>query len=379
MGRFRTWMVGRARDFLGISQLHQQLRETNELLRHVGLALSARPSAHASSASVAADDSPAALQSLANGALFVVGCARSGTTILTRCLNCAPQIMLLEEPLFFLHQDVADFARFFNERQAAMGTRRQKGSFVAPAMTPEVGPLGLLCRLHGDHRYVGEKVAFGPQEFPPDWCFRYLDFQSKYFLHSRYILIARTPVEAVWSMHKMFPERPIPRLFETWLRSTALLLDAYQLFARCRVVFFDHLDLTLIDRLSQWLEVPITVTAGTIARHAVRSTVPPGELPESLLAFEPLCIRATAIFDDLKASFSPSSMDYSGPINRWDFFFSLHQRIEELLGELAAPSADETPRAARFVLRGWGRQARSSVKRLPRLTAPQTQGQIANV
>ncbi|MGH7140676.1 MAG: sulfotransferase, partial [Pirellulales bacterium] len=189
MGRFRAWMVRQARGLFGVSQLHQQLRETNNLLRHVALSVSARHAFGASAGPTPGGDAAASLQSLAQGALFVVGCARSGTTILTRCLNSAPQIMLLEEPLFFLHEEVVDFAPFFNERHAAMGNRRQKGSFVAPAVTPECGPLGLLYRLHRDHKYVGEKAAFGPQEFPPDWWYRYLDFQSKYFLHARYILI----------------------------------------------------------------------------------------------------------------------------------------------------------------------------------------------
>lgn len=365
MGRFRAWLVRQARDLLGMSQLHQQLRETNAMLRHLGLAISTGQATGASSNPNSDGHSGSTLQSLAQGALFVVGCARSGTTILTRCLNSAPQIMLLEEPLFFLHEEVVDFAQFFNDRHAAMGNRRQKGSFVAPPVTAECGPLGLLCRLRHDHRYVGEKVAFGPQEFPPDWSYRYLDFQSKYFLHSRYVLIMRTPVEAIWSMHKMFPERPIPRLFETWLHSTALLLDAYQLFPHCRIVFFNDLDLSLIDRLSAWLEVPVAVTPGTLATHAIRSTVVPGVLPESLLAFEPLCDRSTAIFDDLRASFSRSEMVYSGPTNRWDFFFSIHQRIEALLSELSAPSGEAPSLVERLVLRGWARRAAPFGERLP--------------
>ncbi|MGH7135258.1 MAG: hypothetical protein ACREHD_05920, partial [Pirellulales bacterium] len=158
---------------------------------------------------------------------------------------------------------------------------------------------------------------------------------------------------------------PIPRLFETWLRSTALLLDAYQLFAHCRMVFFNDLDLSLIDRLSAWLDVPVAVTPGTLATHAIRSTVERGELPESLLAFEPLCDRCTAIFDDVRASFSRSEMAYSGPVNRWDFFFSIHQRIEALLGELAAPSGKEPSLVERLVLRRRGRRARPLGERLP--------------
>ncbi|HEX7376830.1 MAG TPA: sulfotransferase, partial [Pirellulales bacterium] len=340
--RLRTWLVRQARDLLGISRLYQELRETNETLRHIALTLSAAQTSDAAAV--------ASLQSLERGALFVVGCARSGTTILTRCLNCAPEIMLLEEPLFFLHEGVADFARAFNKQHAAMGNRRQKGSFVAPARRSEFGPLGLLCRLHRDHRYVGEKVAWGPLGFPDDWPRRYLDFQSRHFLHSQYVLILRTPVEAIWSMHKMFPEQPLPRLFETWLRSTSLLLDAYQLFPNCRVVFFNDLSQTLIKRLAHWLEVPAPRTRGMIATNAVRSRVTSGAPPEPLLAFESLCVRCTEIFADLRASFSPATMVYDTSVNRWDYFFGIHQRIEALLRELTPPPSGETALVQRFLL-----------------------------
>ncbi|HVX14642.1 MAG TPA: sulfotransferase [Pirellulales bacterium] len=362
MGTLRSWLVSNVHRLLGSSQLHEQLQQTNELLRHLSVAIAASESlgpvpalgvspGNPSTSGPSCGSNGAALRSLAQHGLFVVGCARSGTTILTRCLNRASEVMLLEEPYFFLHEGVADFSRFFNDRQASLGNRRRKGTYVPPAIAPEFGPLGLMCRLQREYRFVGEKVAFGPQDFPPDWCQRYLDFQSKHFAHSRYVLIMRTPVESLWSMHRMFPEAPIPRLFETWLRTTALLLDAYQIFADSRMVFFDDLKPTLIASLSDWLEAPIRIEPGTLDRKYVHSALPRGGVPEPLLAFEELCGRLTRIYDDLRTSFCKDRLVYNGGVNQWSFFHDVHARIEQLLDELVVPPHEVPATVKKFVVR----------------------------
>lgn len=343
MRKVKSWVLTKAPQVLGIRRLQEQLEQTNELLR----SLIASPSAREAAASTEQPSrvcSLEALRRLAHDGLFVLGCARSGTTILTRCLNRAPEIMLLEEPSFFLHEDVADFVSFFNGLHASMGNRCLKGTFVPPPIADEIGPLDLLCRLRQDYRYVGEKVAVGPHDYPADWCQTYLQFQGKYFLHSRYIFIIRAPVEVLWSMHKMFGDRPIARLLETWLRATALSLDACQFFPNSRVVFFQDLAPPMVDKLADWLELAIDLTPGTLGSSYIHSALEAGSIPRPLLPFETFCTECTEIYQELRASFSKDEFVYRGTINQWRFLDSILKRIEKLIQTLSPPEgAEERP------------------------------------
>lgn len=271
------------------------------------------------------------LRRLENQGLFILGCARSGTTILTRSLNRAPDLILLEEPSFFLNQHVNEFVSFFNQLHASMGNRCMKSTYLPPPRTRDGGPIDTLSRLAEDYRYVGEKVAVGPHDYPANWCQLFLDFQGKYFLRGKYIYIVRTPVESIWSMHKMFPDRPIAHLFETWLRTIALSLDAYHVFPNSRVVFFEDVDQQLVERLGRWLELPIPGLPGTFGRKYIYSALSPGEIPEPLAPFADQCHECTAIYRDLRESFSRDEFVYCGSATEWAYFNGLFRRIEQAI------------------------------------------------
>lgn len=107
--------------------------------------------------------------------LFILGSARSGTSVLAKCLNRCPEIFMLEEPNFFQYDHIEDFAAFFNAMHESFGNSPYKGTYVAPPIVAEKGPLGLMQRLCRQYRYAGEKVAIGPHEYPPKWKQLYVD------------------------------------------------------------------------------------------------------------------------------------------------------------------------------------------------------------
>jgi hypothetical protein len=283
-----------------------------------------------------------ALRALENQGLFILGCARSGTTILTRSLNRSPEVMLLEEPCSFLHESIGDFVGFFNHLHVSMGNRPMKGTYLPESRTSETGPIGTLLRLSGDYRYVGEKTAIGPHDYPLNWAQAYLDFQAKYFLHAKYLYILRTPLESIWSMHKMFSDRPIERLFEAWLRTIALSLDAYHVFPNSRLLFFDDLGQTMIDRLSDWLATPVPTMPGTFGRTYIYSALRPGDVPEPLRPYSDLCRQCTALYQDLRENFSNDEHIYRGPTTEWAYFDTVLRRIQSLIDNLS-PSESGNP------------------------------------
>ncbi len=345
---FRKWLLRKTHGLLGTSRLERQLAQISEDVRSVQASLLTLGNAidqavcglttHAESLQAGKPPAPDAesLRRLESQGLFILGAARSGTTILTRCLNRGREILLLEEPSFYLNEHLTDFVGYFNQLHASFGNRSMKGTYLAPPLTPEPGPLATLLRLGRDHRFVGEKTAVGPHDYPPDWERRYLDFQSKYFLRAKYICIARTPVESIWSMHKMFPDRPIPRLIEAWLRAIALSLDAYNVFPESRMVFFDHLDDRMIERLGDWLDVVIPVTAGTFGRIYIRSAVRQGEIPDVLRPFMGMLRECTEVYDDIRENFSAEDYVFSSNVSEWHYFAAALRQIEALLARLAS-------------------------------------------
>lgn len=271
------------------------------------------------------------LEKLEAQGLFILGSARSGTTVLTKCLNRSPEIFLLEEPNFFQNQHIQDFCVFFNALHEAIGNCRYKGTYVSFATDAEAGPLGLMLRLCRQYRRVGAKVAIGPHDtYPPDWKQLYLDFHAKYFLRSPHLLTLRAPHETLWSMHKLFPSRPIPRLIEAWAESLALIIDVYRVCPNSYLLFFGDFGKARLDGLSRLLRIKIDVPESMLGGDQVRSRLESGELPPPLAPFGEFCRECTDLFDLLRANVSRDDLKYSGSAAEWYFFDELHRRAEDL-------------------------------------------------
>lgn len=377
--RIKAWLSRKIQGLLGVERVvwssglsAQQLQALRQTLAEAQAAEQARSEAaeaqmqamiqlleniDARLASLAAlpTDSPPALASsppfgsetlekFESQGLFILGSARSGTSVLAKCLNRSPEIFMLEEPDFHLHEDIRDFAAFFNAKHAAMGNSRYKGTYVAPPAVAEFGPLGLLKRLFRQYRYAGEKVAIGPHDFPANWKQLYLDFHSKYFFRSIHFLTIRAPNEVLWSMHKLFPKAPVPRLFEAWLDSLALTIDVYRVCPRSYFSFFQDFGASAIQRAGQLLEVEIDVPESMLSGDYVYSRLNAGELPPALAPYAELCRDCNELFQELYENTCRQNLTYCGPAAEWHFFNKLQQRIQALVERSRA--AEDSLRAA---------------------------------
>lgn len=276
-----------------------------------------------------------ALRRLERQMLFVIGCARSGTTALARALNRSPELLLLEEPNFFANCGQRDFATFFNEMHRTWGSARMKGTYVRPPLEPEIGPLPLLVRLAQEYRYVGGKLAFGPADEGYNWPEAFFLFHAKYFFHARRLLITRRPTESIWSMHKMFPDRRLPQLFATWLKSAAACIECYRVFPRVKWMFFEDLCAAAVEKFAATIPLEIDVPPSMLARSYVGSNVAEGELPPPLAPYAEWCAACSEIYQSLRENFCRESLLYCGSRSEWDFFDDVQKRIGELTAEAA--------------------------------------------
>lgn len=284
------------------------------------------------------------LERIESQGLFILGSARSGTSVLTRCLNSSPEVFLLEEPNFFQHEHIQDFAAFFNAMHAAMGNFPFKGTYVPPPAAPENGPLGLLHRLCRQYRYAGEKQAIGPHDYPPNWKQLFLDFNAKYFLRSRRLITIRRPSETLWSMHKLFPASPVPRLFEAWLESLSLSIDVYRVCPNSSLMFFEDFGKPALDRLGEMLGVKFGVPASVLGKHQICSQLDDGELPPVLKPYAELCRDCSRLYGEFREFACCERPDYGEQATEWDVFGEFQMRICALVERSRA--ANDAQRAA---------------------------------
>lgn len=289
--------------------------------------------------------------------LFVVGSARSGTTILANCLNISRQVFLFQEADLFTRRDEPDFVAFFNGRHRSYGNfaagathdaLQHKGVYVSPALYDEPRACKLLGRLAGDYAFVGEKIAIGarPHAWPDDWHSQCFQFYTQNFYRSAYFLTIRRPTEAACSMRKLWPSYEASSLLECWLLSLDFILDLYLALERTHVCFFDRFSATTVESIARSLGVDLELPPDMIRRSSIHTTLEQNETPEFLLPYATICQACEDLYRTLRRNFSWSSFKYCGATNYLRFFRGVKSSVADLLDQLQAladsPGADET-------------------------------------
>ena len=277
------------------------------------------------------------LEALARRGLFVVGNARSGTSIFCRCLNYSRDVYLLEECNVHVNHHRPDFHAWFNRMHRELGNLPSKGTYVPSPPVPLEGGLPYLRWLSRHHKYVGEKVAFVPLGTYGGRPFQdvFFEFHSQFFYEAKHFLIVRTPAECTWSMQKLFPQAELAMVVESWLRSLAVCLDLYATFPHCWMVFFDRLSRETIAGISQILEVEIPVPARALTERRQSSRLARGEIPKSLKPFADTVAACTEVYEELETIFSAETLRYQLDEDLVERLQPLRTQIDSLLAGLA--------------------------------------------
>lgn len=287
---------------------------------------------------------PEDLAAIERQGVFIVGSPRSGTTILSDCLNLSREVYILQEAAFFCSDLAAeyagwenyDFASTFNARHVLYGNPRAKGTYVPTAETPDRTPLEFLNRFRGKYRYLGEKVPFGPQPhyMGDQWESDFITYQARHFYHSQYFIIVRAPHEALWSMHKLFPDRPITSVFECWLRCLRTSLELYLAFPQTHLILLEWLDATTVLTISDVLQTEIPLPSGWLGRMHQASALNEGELAPVLQSYRVWCHECGEIYTTLRGEFSRESLQFASNAHPREFLRLLRQRISALLEDV---------------------------------------------
>jgi hypothetical protein len=194
--------------------------------------------------------------------LFVIGAARSGTTVLQNALNHSPDIFLLGEPE--LHFDLGEpgFAAHYNAMHRGWSNQETKSSFLPP-VTAEDGPLEThLARLGELYRWVGSKIVVNARR-DPSWDERMFAYHCRRFFQARYLFTFRDPLAVVGStrslQHATGTETDSARaLIANYAEVVELYVRMLRNLPHVRAVFHNDMGAATFAGLGDWLGVSLT-------------------------------------------------------------------------------------------------------------------------
>lgn len=186
--------------------------------------------------------------------LFIVGHARSGTTVLQCALNSSPDIFVFGEANFHVPREPGRFARWYNEMHASFGNPPAKGD-----RCPEYeGDLDdVLAELLRRYRWVGDKIAFRDESLGYD-C----DASLRYLLrrHTRATMLCtlRHPLATIASNREKFSPADLSVYVLSCTKALAHLCNTYLSFDRALVVHFETIAAPTFARIGAYLDVDLS-------------------------------------------------------------------------------------------------------------------------
>jgi Sulfotransferase family len=175
-------------------------------------------------------DELSSCRSIANRCAFVVGPARSGTTILAQIINANDKAFLTTEAHYFQAEKHANFRTWYNEQHRGFGNQISKVSYA-----PNFGLGGeqewwkWLARAAEHFDIVGDKLAFSDFHHQSLSLPDFMSFYEARFFRSKYVFIFRDPIQSVLSSTGLWKGDPV-EVALAWAQSVKLWADFIRIF-----------------------------------------------------------------------------------------------------------------------------------------------------
>lgn len=220
--------------------------------------------------------------------VFIIGCARSGTTILTDIINTSDDVCILGEANFHYRWTLPDFVYSFNSQHRQSGRLASRSTYL-PKDWIGLSACQVLEELRKTFPVVGSKIAFPPfREHSDGWTQdATLNFQMQHFYGARYIFSLREPVASCLSAAKLFPTASPNGILASWLRSLAFQVLGAQIFPRHWFIPQEWIDSTIFPKLEALLGVRFAATPDWLSDARTASgrpdSGPGGDFADSLV------------------------------------------------------------------------------------------------
>jgi hypothetical protein len=189
--------------------------------------------------------------------LFIVGHARSGTSVLLQALDTSPDIFLLAEANLYVEGLRTDFSRWFNDMHRQFGNTLWKGSYCPATAQDDANGPETLQWLAQRFRYVGEKLAFRSETLGYNPA-AFFEFHARHFFTSHYVCIVRNPADVLKSNDDMFKPENLAIYADSYLQTLVLILELVDTFPNVLVVFHENIDQATFATIGAWLGVDLT-------------------------------------------------------------------------------------------------------------------------
>ena len=202
-----------------------------------------------------------ACRAIANRCAFVMGPARSGTTILAQVINGNDRAFLTTEAFYFWAEKYPEFRSWYNEQHVCFGNQVSKISYA-----PNFGGQGeqewwkWLARAAEHFDLVGDKLAFTNVQLEPLTATDFMAFHETRFFRSKYIFIFRDPVQSVLSAANLWNGDPVA-LALGWAQFTKLWADFIRVFPFTMTVLLEDMGTTKVAEIGDFLELDLSESA----------------------------------------------------------------------------------------------------------------------
>jgi hypothetical protein len=291
--------------------------------------------------SVTVENAPA----LDRQGLFVLGAARSGTTVLQNALNDSRDIFLFGEPAFHDDPGSADFAARYNAKHRAWGNQETKSSFCPAFFEDDASWHDYLRHLATLYRYVGSKIVINPGN-ARETCQRVFDFHCRHFYRAHYIFTFRNPIDVLMSTRGLAElNGDTPESYEAVLSSFVRVIGLYIRMLRnlpcVDAVFHENVDETVFSDLGLKLRADLTHATSYYDSKRVRH-YSLDDIPEPSRESAKAVIE---LYEDLRqhaqAGFGLVQLDQNSghfDINHYTPLGALQRRVDQVLAQFAPPA-----------------------------------------
>jgi hypothetical protein len=275
--------------------------------------------------------------------LFVIGAARSGTTVMQNALNDSSEIFLFGEPVFHQDPGTADFAARYNRMHRGWGNQENKSSFCPPLFEGDAPWFVYVRQLASMYRYVGSKLVVNP-DGAEETCNAVFDFHCRYFYRAHYVFTFRNPVDVLMSTRGLAElNGDAAAGYEVVLRSFVRVVGLYIRMLRnlptVSAVFHESIEEATFRELGESLGVDLSFAMryydARRVRHYTLDDIP-GHARESAKVvadlYERLRTHALAGFESVQLEQNSKHLDMDG--RHFTPLGALQRDVEQLLARL---------------------------------------------
>ena len=201
-------------------------------------------------------------------AIFVIGYARSATTITAQIVNSSPEAFVLGEANFFSQNPGPRFRDWYNDQHVRFKNQVSKTCY-APDFIPYLSHTWWqwISEAARYYTFVGDKMAFSAtlfQQIAPESIQAF--FEARFY-NAKYIFLLRDPIQTIVSAMKLFQfneDEQARSEIIGWLKYVKMWCDWIRVFPNSVTLVADTIDESFVAKISDFLSVDLSPAVAII-------------------------------------------------------------------------------------------------------------------